>query len=82
VSVNKELVKDKLYVSGYVNNPFTKFRNNVMTTTSSDFLQVENDQKYFRYANFSLNYNFGRLKSDIKKNRKSINNDDVGGGSL
>ncbi|MDR3711420.1 MAG: TonB-dependent receptor [Puia sp.] len=82
LGVSKQLVTGKLYVSGVVNNPFTKFRNNVTTTTSPDFLQVDETQKYFRYASFSLNYNFGRLKSGIKKNRKGINNDDVGGGSL
>jgi ferric enterobactin receptor len=82
LSVSKTLVAGKLSVSAAVNNPFTKFRYNVTTTTSPDFLQVDETQKYFRYASFSLNYNFGRLKSGIKKNRKGINNDDVGGGSL
>jgi ferric enterobactin receptor len=78
VSVNKELIKDKLYASAAINNPFTKFRNNVVTTTSPDFFQVDENQKYFRYATFSLNYKFGRLKNDIKKSRKNIKNDDVG----
>ena len=82
VSVNKELVKDKLYFSGAMNNPFTKFRNNVVITTSPGFLQVDENQKYFRYATFSLNYKFGRLKNDIKKSRKDIKNDDVGSGAF
>ncbi|MES2277206.1 MAG: outer membrane beta-barrel protein [Bacteroidota bacterium] len=82
VSVNKELVKDKLYVSGAINNPFSKFRNNLVTTTSPDFFQVDKNQKYFRYTTFSLNYKSGRLKSDIKKSRKNIKNDDVGNGAF
>ncbi|MFI5136304.1 MAG: outer membrane beta-barrel protein [Sphingobacteriales bacterium] len=82
VSVNKELVKDKLDVSGAVNNPFTKFRNNVVNTASPDFLQVDENQKYFRYATFSLNYKFGRLKNDIKKSRKDIKNDDLNKGAF
>jgi outer membrane receptor protein involved in Fe transport len=82
LSVNKELVKNKLYVSGAVNNPFTKFRNSIVTTTSPDYYQVNDNQVYFRYISFSLNYNFGKLKSDIKKNRKGIQNDDTGGGGL
>jgi outer membrane receptor protein involved in Fe transport len=81
-SVNKQLVKNKLYVSGAINNPFTKFRNSVVTTTSPNFLQVDENQKYFRYATFSLNYNFGRLKNDIKKSHKGIKNDDVGNGAF
>ncbi|MES2276192.1 MAG: outer membrane beta-barrel protein [Bacteroidota bacterium] len=82
VSANKELVKNKLYFSGAVNNPFTQFRNNVVTTTSLDFFQVDENQKYFRYATFGLNYKFGRLKNDIKKSRKAIKNDDVGNGAF
>lgn len=82
LSINKELVKNKLYVSGAVNNPFTKFRNSETITTGTDYYQVNDNQVYFRYVSFNLNYNFGKLKSDIKKNRKGINNDDVGGGSL
>lgn len=82
LSINKELVKNKLNISAAVNNPFTKFRNRITTTTSPDYYQVNTNQVYFRYMSFSLNYNFGKLKSDIKKNRKGINNDDTGGGSL
>lgn len=83
LSINKELVKNKLSVSGSARNPFTKFRNSIVTTTSSaDYYQAENNQVYFRYFNLSVNYNFGRLKSDIKKNRNGIRNDDTGGGSL
>jgi ferric enterobactin receptor len=82
LSVSRQFVARKLAVSASVNNPFTKFRYNLTTTTSPDFLQVDENQKYFRYVNFSLNYNFGKLKSGIKKNRKGINNDDVGGGNL
>jgi len=77
LSVNKELVKNKLYFSAAVNNPFTKFRNRDTETTGPDFTQTNINQLYFRSVKFSLNYNFGRLKSDIKKSRKGINNDDV-----
>jgi len=77
ISVNKELVKNKLYVSAAVNNPFTKFRYSNTETTGRDFVQTNVNQLYFRSVNFSLNYNFGRLNSDIKKSRKGINNDDV-----
>jgi len=77
LSVNKELIKNKLFFSAGVNNPFTKFRNKVTTTTGPDFVEIDNNQYYYRSLNFSLNYNFGRLKSDIKKSRKDINNDDT-----
>jgi ferric enterobactin receptor len=77
--VNKELIKNKLYFSAAVNNPFTKFRNSITTTTGPGFLETNMNQQYFRSANISLNYNFGRLNGDMKKARKSINNDDVSG---
>lgn len=77
LSVNKEVVKNKLYFSAAVNNPFTKFRYSNSETTGPDFVQTNINQIYFRSVNFSLNYNFGKLNSDIKKNRKGINNDDV-----
>lgn len=77
LSVNKEVIKNKLTISAYVNNPFTKFRTNIITTTDPDFTEVNYNQVYFRSASISLNYNFGRLQSDLKKSRKSIRNDDL-----
>ena len=77
ISCNKELVKNKLSFSTAVNNPFTKFRNNLVETKGADFTQLNTNQNYFRSFNFSLNYNFGKLKQDIKKGKRGINNDDI-----
>jgi outer membrane receptor protein involved in Fe transport len=79
-SVSKEIVKDKLTFSGSVANPFTKYRNYIRTTSGPNFEQSSFNQNYFRSFNFSLYYRFGKLKADIKKNQRSINNDDKGGG--
>jgi outer membrane receptor protein involved in Fe transport len=78
LSLNKELVKNKLFVSGAINNPFTKFRNDVTRITGPGFEETNSNQLYFRSVRFTLNYNFGHLASDIKKSRKTINNDDKG----
>ncbi len=75
--MNKEIVKSKLYFAMSVNNPLTKFRDVVNTTNGPDFLQTNINQTYFRSASVSLNYNFGKLNSELKKNRKGINNNDV-----
>jgi ferric enterobactin receptor len=80
--VNKEIVKGKLNIAAAINNPFIKFRNSITTTTGPDFLETNMNQLYFRSANISLNYNFGRLNGDVRKARKSINNDDVSKGGL
>jgi outer membrane receptor for ferrienterochelin and colicin len=78
--VNKELVKGKLYLAMAVNNPFTKFRNIISTTNGPDFLETNINQTYFRTARVSLNYNFGKLNGELKKNRKGINNSDLNNG--
>lgn len=79
-SVNKDIVKDKLSFSAAANNPFTKFRQNINKTAGDNFDQENNNQTFFRNFNTSLNYRFGKLKSNIKKNKKGIINDDSGGG--
>jgi ferric enterobactin receptor len=78
ISVNKELIKNKLSFAGVINNPFAKYRYNITNTIGPDFTQVSNIQQYFRQFNLSLNYNFGRLKDDVKKSQRGINNDDNG----
>jgi ferric enterobactin receptor len=76
VGFNKELVQHKLYFAASVNNPFGKFRNIVNTTNGPDFVENNINQAYFRSVSVSLNYNFGRLNGDVKRSRKSINNND------
>ena len=76
-SVNKELIKNKLSFAASLNNPFAKYRSSINNTFGPDFIQVNNTQEYYRSVNLSLNYNFGQLKSDIRKGQRGINNDDV-----
>lgn len=76
-NMSKEIVKNKLTFSAGVNNPFNKFRNYVSETNGDNFTQTSFSQSYFRTFNFALNYRFGKLTSDIKKNKHNIDNDDV-----
>ncbi len=76
-SVQKGLLKDKLTFSGTVNNPFTKYRNFREEIVGTDFTQLTRNEIFYRSFNLSLNYSFGKLKGTIKKNKRSINNDDV-----
>lgn len=82
LGMTKEIVKGKLYFAASVNNPVTKFRNIVNTTNGPDFLEANINQTYYRSARFSLNYNFGKLSSELKRNKKEINNNDVSNGGL
>jgi len=78
---NKEIVKSKLYISAAIKNPFTKFRDKIVTTTGLDFAETNISQTYFRSVSISLTYNFGRLKSDVKKSKNSIKNNDLNNNS-
>ncbi|RYY25948.1 MAG: TonB-dependent receptor [Sphingobacteriaceae bacterium] len=77
-SVNKDVIKDKLSVSLASNNPFTKYRNYIRETSGLNFIQSSFNQNYFRTFRASINYRFGKLQSQIKKNQRSISNDDKG----
>ena len=73
---NKELIKDKLSCSATINNPFTQYRDNRITMNGILFTQDTRTQEYFRTVNMSLNYNFGKLRQGIQKNKRGIKNDD------
>lgn len=79
-SGSKELVKDKLTLSAGVNNPFMKYRYYETLTEGPNFSQRYRGQNYNRSFNVSLNWKFGKLKDAIKKNQRSISNDDVKAG--
>lgn len=79
-SVNKDLFKEKLSLSAQFSNPFNKhmyFPNNILTT---DYEFVSSSRGWFRAFSYGLNYKFGKLKSQVAKNKRGIDNDDVSGG--
>jgi len=76
-SVSKSLFNKKLALSAYVNNPFTQYRNNRTEITSYNFTEINTNREYFRRFGMSINYKFGKLKDDVKKSRRGINNNDV-----
>ena len=80
LSVNKDVIKDKLSFSASFNNPFAKYRKNYRYTSGPDFDQTDYRRDYFRSFNVSMNYKFGKLKDTIKKNKRGIRNDDVQNG--
>jgi outer membrane receptor protein involved in Fe transport len=64
-----------------VNNPFSKFNTLDFFTKSADFQTYNSNQNYYRNVNIGFLYRFGKLNSEIKKNQRTIQNDDtVGGG--
>ncbi|MCJ8210270.1 TonB-dependent receptor [Mucilaginibacter sp. RS28] len=77
VGTSKDLIKNKLSLSAYVNNPFTKMRNKQTFTEGPGFTETTTREEYFRSVRVSLNYNFGKLKDRIRKTEKGIKNDDL-----
>lgn len=76
-SISKDLIKSKLSFSAVCGNPFQKYRNNRSEISGPDFLQITRTETYFRNYSIRLNYNFGKLKEVLKKNKRGIKNDDI-----
>lgn len=74
---SKDIIKDKLTFSASVANPFQKFRAYKSYTEGANFTQERIRENYFRRVFCSLNWKFGKLEGSIKKNERSINNDDT-----
>jgi ferric enterobactin receptor len=77
LAVSKDIVKDRLSFSASIANPFDQFRTNINESFGPGFKQINTSETYFRQYSLSLNYRFGKLKEAIKKNKRSINNDDL-----
>lgn len=75
-SGSKDIIKDKLTLSGSVANPFQKFRAYRSFTEGVNFTQERIRENYFRRIFLSLNWKFGKLEGSIKKSERTIKNDD------
>jgi hypothetical protein len=77
LTLSKVVLNKKLTITGVVNNPTQKLYTYKQFTSTPDFYQSNTNYQIYRTFSFSLNYKFGKLSSDIKKNQRTINNDDV-----
>lgn len=76
-SLSKDLLQSKLNIGISVSNPFAKFRNINDELSGPGFSQLSHTHNYYRNFGLSLNYRFGKLQSEIKKNKRGIKNDDL-----
>jgi outer membrane receptor protein involved in Fe transport len=76
ISVAKSWISQALTMTGTISNPFQARYAFTQYTRTNDFYQSNTSDSYYRTFNVSLNYKFGKLTSDIKKNQRTINNDD------
>ena len=81
ISSSKDVLKKKASIFFNINNPYSKYRTFRSDTRGADFYQTNVSQNPYRSFNIGFNYRFGKLKSDIKKNQRGINNDDLKGGN-
>ncbi|RZL16917.1 MAG: TonB-dependent receptor, partial [Pedobacter sp.] len=72
----KSWLNKALTVTGTVSNPFQARYAFTQYTRTNDFYQSNTSNSYYRTFNISMNYKFGKLTGDIKKNQRTINNDD------
>ncbi|MGI4749310.1 MAG: outer membrane beta-barrel protein [Janthinobacterium lividum] len=79
-SGSKELFKKKLTVSFAAANPYKKFFIFNQSNNTPDYNQIAHYYNRYRSFNISLNYKFGKLEGNIKKNAHGINNDDTKSG--
>ncbi|RYE19951.1 MAG: TonB-dependent receptor [Sphingobacteriales bacterium] len=77
VRVSKSVFSKKAEFMVAVINPFPQYRNVVNRLTTPDFVQENAARVYYRGVHVNFFYRFGKLKGEIKKNKREITNDDV-----
>lgn len=80
LSVNRSFLKDRLTVSVYGSNLFSKYINFNNTTFGENFYSTSKSRYPNRSFGMSISYRIGELKASVKKAARSISNDDVKGG--
>ncbi|MDB4920150.1 outer membrane beta-barrel family protein [Mucilaginibacter sp.] len=79
VSTSKDILNKKGSLFFNVNNPYSKYRTYNSYTRDPAFYQTSSSVNPYRSFNIGFNYRFGKLKADIKKNQRGIDNDDTKG---
>ncbi|MEJ7694395.1 TonB-dependent receptor [Daejeonella sp.] len=79
MSLSKDFLKKKASLSALIYNPFERFANWGVETKSPEFTLRKDHAQFYRQAGLSFNYRFGKLKDQLNKNKRGINNDDNSG---
>ncbi|MCO5945987.1 outer membrane beta-barrel family protein [Mucilaginibacter flavidus] len=79
ISTSKDILNKKGSIFFNVNNPQSKNRTYTSYTRDPAFYQSNTSESPLRSFNFGFNYRFGKLKAEIKKNQRGIDNDDTKG---
>lgn len=77
VGLNKKFLKNRLNTSVMLNNPLQKFRERNQSTLLNELESYRRSREVIRDFGISLNYRFGKLSAEIRKNEKQIDNNDL-----
>lgn len=80
LGVNRSFLKDRLTVSMYASNIFSKYKNFNSKTFGENFYSTSKSRYASRSYGVSISYRIGELRASVKKAARSISNDDVKGG--
>jgi outer membrane receptor protein involved in Fe transport len=77
-AINKEFLKENKASLGFnVSNPFQKERRWYNETEDNNFYQLQESYVLNRWFSLAFNYRFGKLKEDIVRKKRGIENDDI-----
>jgi outer membrane receptor protein involved in Fe transport len=79
--LTKEFLDKKATISLVASNPYSKYRKYTSTTNTPQFSQTSFFENPYRNYAVRFSYRFGKLNSEIKKNKRGISNDDTKGSS-
>ncbi|HEY5511318.1 MAG TPA: outer membrane beta-barrel protein [Prolixibacteraceae bacterium] len=79
-SISQEFLDKKLRLSASISNPFQDKYKNEYTLNDPSFSQTNTSYSFRRQFNFNISYKFGQMKGEIKKARRTIQNDDLKSG--
>ncbi len=82
LGLTQRLLEQKLSISLYANNPFTKNFEYRYETIDENFSSIGRSWRVNRSFRLGVNMRFGKTNAQVKKTRRSIKNDDLmSGGS-
>ena len=76
LSLAKSVFKKKLNIRATASNPYSKYMNYKIKYYDPQYSSLSQNDIVYRRFNIYLNYGFGKLRQGVKKNRKTIYNDD------
>lgn len=77
LSLSKSLLNKRLTLSAFVNNPFAPYQTFRLTSTAPGLRQEYKVRQFMFNGGLRISFNFGQMKSQIRKVKRTIVNDDL-----